>query len=222
MWRRTRIIGWGFLLAVILAGPGRADGAELPDGAVLVGAARIDITPDYPVRLAGYAGRMEEATEVVQRLWGKALAIGDDGGEGPALLILAENCSATSELASELADRLAAKAGIRPQRCVVLSTHTHSAPLLPEFAPWHYTTAMSSEHLAHMQRYRRELADRLEQVAVWTPWPLANLVFSPGTRVRPASAPTGVCWRTANGLDFCPPRQPSRQVRWTTVCPCCV
>ncbi|MBM4089066.1 MAG: hypothetical protein FJ276_06490 [Planctomycetes bacterium] len=166
MWQRTRMICLGFLLAAILADSRRAGGAELPDGAVLAGVARIDITPDYPVRLAGYAGRMEEATEVVQRLWGKALAIGDDSGEGPAVLILAENCSATAELTSELADRLAAKAGIRPRRCVVLSTHTHSAPLLPEFAPWHYTTAMSAEHLEHMRRYRRELADRLEQVAL--------------------------------------------------------
>jgi hypothetical protein len=82
------------------------------------------------------------------------------------VLILAENCSATTELASEVADRLATKAGIRPQRCVVLSTHTHSAPLLPEFAPWHYTTAMSAEHLEHMHRYRRDLADRLVQLAL--------------------------------------------------------
>ena len=39
-------------------------------------------------------------------------------------------------------------------------------PLLPAFAPWHYTKEMPPGHLANMKRYRRELADRLEQVAL--------------------------------------------------------
>ena len=82
------------------------------------------------------------------------------------MLILLEICSATTELTAELVTRLTQKADIRPERCVVASTHTHSAPLLPEFAKWHYTKAMPPEHLAHMERYRRELTDRLEQVAL--------------------------------------------------------
>jgi hypothetical protein len=65
-----------------------ADGGTLPENAVLVGMAEIDITPDFPVRLAGYAGRMDEASEVVGRLSGKALAIGGDDGDGPAVLIM--------------------------------------------------------------------------------------------------------------------------------------
>ena len=97
---------------------------------------------------------------------GEALAIGGDEGDGPAVLIVLENCSATAELTADLATRLAQKANIRPERCVVASTHTHSAPLLPEFAKWHYTQAMPPEHLAHMERYRRELADGLEKVAL--------------------------------------------------------
>ncbi|MDZ7618010.1 MAG: neutral/alkaline non-lysosomal ceramidase N-terminal domain-containing protein, partial [Patescibacteria group bacterium] len=139
---------------------------SLPAGVMPVGLARIDITPDFPVRLAGYAGRMDEATEVVERLWGKAIAIGADGGDGPAVLILLDNCSATGSLAGELAARLQEKAAIRPERCVVASTHTHSAPLLPEFASWHYTAPMPAEHTAHMDRYRSELADKLEKVAL--------------------------------------------------------
>jgi len=47
-----------------------------------------------------------------------------------------------------------------------VSTHDHSAPLLPGFAGWHYTKAMPPEHLAHMNRYLRELTDRLEKVAL--------------------------------------------------------
>ena len=143
-----------------------ADATGLPEGAVPVGMAEIDITPDFPVRLAGYAGRMDEASEVIARLWGKSLAIGGDDGEGPAVLIMLDNCSATSELTHDVSARLKEKAGIKPERCVVVSTHTHSAPLLPTFARWHYTKEMPPEHVANMKRYRHELTDRLEKVAL--------------------------------------------------------
>ena len=170
---------WGMRLATLLvavatnssinalaADDPSVTGVALPAGTLPAGLARIDITPDYPVRLAGYAGRMDESSEVVERLAGRALAIGGDEGDGPAVLVLLENCSATAELTADLATRLAQKANVRPERCVVASTHTHSAPLLPEFARWHYTKAMPPEHLARMERYRRELADRLEKVAL--------------------------------------------------------
>ena len=143
-----------------------ADGVALPEGAVLVGMAQIDITPDFPVRLAGYAGRMDEASEVVARLSGKALAIGGDDSDGPAVLIMLENCSATAKLTHDVSARLEKKAGVRPERCAVVATHTHSAPLLPTFAPWHYTKEMPPEHLDNMDRYCRELTDRLEEVAL--------------------------------------------------------
>ena len=143
-----------------------ADGGTLPENAVLVGMAEIDITPDFPVRLAGYAGRMDEASEVVGRLSGKALAIGGDDGDGPAVLIMLDNCSATAKLTRDVSARLKEKAGVRPDRCVVVSTHTHSAPLLPTFAPWHYTKEMPPEHLTNMKRYYGELTERLEKVAL--------------------------------------------------------
>ncbi len=163
---RLRTLTCLLILAIILPATRSAEATAPPEGTVPVGLARIDITPDFPVRLAGYAGRMAEATEVAAPLWAKALAIGGDDGDGPAVLIVLENCSATAELTAEVTARLKDKAGIRPERCVVAATHTHSAPLLPEFAPWHYTAAMPPEHLARMERYRRELIDRLEKVAL--------------------------------------------------------
>ncbi len=150
-------IGCGLVFADVSAGV---------QDSVLVGLARIDITPDYPVRLAGYASRMDEVSNVVDRLWGKAIAIGSNEGDGPAVLVVLDSCSATAGLATAVATRLKEKAGVRPERCVVASTHTHSAPLLPDFAGWHYTKVMPAEHAEHMNRYRRELVDQLTQVAL--------------------------------------------------------
>ena len=50
-----------------------------------VGAAKIDITPDFPVRLSGYGGRRDEANSVEQRIWAKALAI-RNGAEKPCCI----------------------------------------------------------------------------------------------------------------------------------------
>ncbi len=52
---------------------------------VLVGVAKIDITPSYPVRLTGYGSRQKESEGVAQKIWAKALVIGGElARKGPA------------------------------------------------------------------------------------------------------------------------------------------
>jgi hypothetical protein len=48
--------------------------------AVPIGAAIVDITPDYPVRLTGYGNRMKESDGVAAKIHARALVI----GVGPA------------------------------------------------------------------------------------------------------------------------------------------
>src|SRR3954463_5180815 len=56
-----------------------------------VGVARVDITPDYPIRLSGYGNRRTVSEGVAQKLWAKALAIGSDQDK-PVLWITVDNC----------------------------------------------------------------------------------------------------------------------------------
>ena len=106
------------------------------DDSVLIGTARVDVTPDGPIRLAGYASRKTESEGVAQRLWVKALAIGARlRATGPAVLMMVENCGVPGSLTAEVAGRLQAKAGVASERFVVCSTHIHSGPWLPGFAP---------------------------------------------------------------------------------------
>ncbi|MFM8336163.1 MAG: hypothetical protein ACKODK_11420, partial [Opitutaceae bacterium] len=62
---------------------GLAFASSLAASPVPVGAARIDITPELPIRLSGYTNRPAEADRVGARLHARALAIGGDA-EGPA------------------------------------------------------------------------------------------------------------------------------------------
>src|SRR5437899_12153345 len=71
-----------------------------------VGVAIIDITPDYPVRLAGYAVRKTESEGIAQHLWAKALAIGSDA-DPPAILITVENRGVSSTVSDQAVTQLA-------------------------------------------------------------------------------------------------------------------
>src|ERR1044072_5163805 len=93
------------------------------DGSFQVGAARIDITPGYPIRLTGYAVRKTESEGVEQRLWAKALALGGDQ-EAPAVLVTVDNCGVSARVIDEVAKRLNQKAGIPRERIAVCSSHT--------------------------------------------------------------------------------------------------
>jgi len=148
------------MLAGGLARPG------LAGDTVSIGVARVDITPDYPVRLTGYASRTTESDGVAQRLWAKALAIGDDSGDGPAVLMMVENCGVPGTLTAEVAARLKAKTRLAPERLAVCSTHTHAGPWLKDFAPAIYSTPLPPEHLAHVERYGKELVQKMEQAAL--------------------------------------------------------
>jgi len=148
------------ILSLASAGPASADET------VPVGVARIDVTPDGPIRLTGYASRKTESEGVAERLWAKALAIGGDRGDGPAVLMMVENCGVPGSLTAEVSGRLKAKAGLRPERFVVCSTHTHAGPWLSGFAPALFSQALPAEHRAHMEQYGRQLADKMEQVAL--------------------------------------------------------
>lgn len=146
------------ILAVSSAQPAAAEPT------VPVGVARIDITPDYPIRLTGYASRKTESEGVAQRLWAKALAIGGD--DGPAVLMMVENCGVPGSLTAEVAGRLQAQAHVKPERFVVCSTHTHTGPWLSGFAPAILSEPLPPEHRAHMQQYERDLVQKMEQVAL--------------------------------------------------------
>jgi hypothetical protein len=130
-----------------------------------VGVARVNITPDYPVRLTGYAARTRESEGVVQQLWAKALALGNDK-EGPALLITVDNCGVPANVREEVVQRLHQKRGINPERVAICSTHTHSAPWLKGYLSNLFMPPIPPEEQARVERYTRDLTDALEGVAL--------------------------------------------------------
>ena len=154
---------FSIVILLALTYPFRLPGAT--DGTFQVGAARIDITPDYPIRLTGYAVRKTESEGIEQRLWAKALAIGSDK-DGPAILMTVDNCGVSALIIDEAAARLKTKTGILRERIAVCSSHTHSGPCVRGFAPNIFAMPIPAEQQATIDRYSKELTDKLEQVAL--------------------------------------------------------
>ena len=97
------------------------------DGQYMVGVAKVDVTPGYPIRLNGFGNRREESEGITQRIWAKALAIGADE-EQPVVLITVDSLGIRMPMADEVAARLAKKAGIERARVAIAFSHSHTTP----------------------------------------------------------------------------------------------
>lgn len=139
--------------------------APSPPRFIPIGAAEIDITPDYPIRLTGYVARHKESEGAGQQLRAKALAMGG-GPQDLTLVVTVDNCGVCANVTEEVAARLKTKAGVLRDRIAFCSSHTHSAPWTVGFAANIFAEDLPAEQMAKVQRYTKELTDKLEQVAL--------------------------------------------------------
>jgi len=136
---------------------------------VPVGAAVTDITPDYPVRLTGYASRTTESNGVNARIHARAVAIGgtsDDPGvltQPLAVLVVVDNCGVTKDLVEAVYDEVSESLRLKRSHFVVSSTHTHSAPWLTDFAPLIQTNILPDQQV-RLDRYRTQLRRQIVDV----------------------------------------------------------
>ncbi len=129
-----------------------------------VGIAKINVTPEYPIRLNGYLARNGESDGVIQPIFAKAIAIGSDQ-ESPAILVTLDNCILPDYFRDEVLQRLAKKK-ITSDKFAICVSHTHSAPKLRGAADNIFGVDLSLEELGRIDRYTKELLDNVEKVAL--------------------------------------------------------
>ncbi|MGB0580066.1 MAG: neutral/alkaline non-lysosomal ceramidase N-terminal domain-containing protein, partial [Limisphaerales bacterium] len=124
------------------------------------GIARIDITPSYSVPLSGYGNRTRMSDGVEQRIWAKALAF-NPGTDDVAVLLTVDNCGVPFHVRREVLRRLKK---IKPERFAILSSHTHSAPMLKGVLENIYSRDLTKEERTAMNRYTDDLTVSLVKV----------------------------------------------------------
>lgn len=91
-----------------------------------VGAGRADITPDWPVSLAGFAVRTGRSTGIAHRLHVRALLVERAGTR--VLVVCADVLNWSPERLPGLRARLATRAGVDADAILFAAAHNHSAP----------------------------------------------------------------------------------------------
>src|SRR5688500_10336816 len=160
----------GLLIGFVGATVHAAEPARPAHPARRVGVAAVDITPDYNVRLNGFGHRRSESEGVTQKIWAKAIAIEDGGGDGGeakrSVVMAVDNLGVPDYMTREVARRLAEKAKLDPARLAITSTHTHTAPMLTNCCPTIFGTPIIAAEQKNIDRYTAELTDHLEKVAL--------------------------------------------------------
>lgn len=91
------------------------------------GAASAKITPDKPLKMAGYAGRKEPAEGTEQDLYAKALAVEDQQGNRVVFLTL-DLIGVIDRLRSDVTSQVQDKYKLDPAALLMNASHTHCGP----------------------------------------------------------------------------------------------
>ncbi len=128
------------------------------------GLSKVDITPEEPLRLSGYADRKTPSGGIEQQLFARALAIRDSDAT-LTVVVSAE----TIGFPAALADRVAAEArrrwDIPRSRFVLCSTHSHTAPHIAGYAPNILEVELTEAERAATDRYTDALAGLMVRAA---------------------------------------------------------
>ena len=144
-------------IGLFLATPGIAGVSPNPE----VGIAERDITPELPIRLAGYAARKRPADKVDSPLLVQALALKNSSGERFVFVAL-DNCEVSHAFMQPVLNEYAAELHLERGQVAVVCSHSHSTPVLVQTL-----TDMSqppAEDLERIEKYSRLLQSNLVDV----------------------------------------------------------
>src|SRR5262245_51020228 len=119
----VRILAFS-LVGAVLTEATRADESEWK-----VGLARVKITPEHPVFMAGYASRDRPFEKVTADLFATAMALEDRDGH-LAVLVTTDLIGLSAAVAEPVCARLADKAGLKREQLLLTSAHPHTGPAL--------------------------------------------------------------------------------------------
>lgn len=94
-----------------------------------VGIARMKITPEQPLYMAGYASRTKPFEKVTADLFAKALALEDREGH-VGVIVTTDLIGLAAAVAEPICQRLATQAGLKREQILLNSSHIHTGPSL--------------------------------------------------------------------------------------------
>lgn len=146
------------LLAMLFMVPALTYADSPPDAEWQAGVARVEITPQEPLWLAGYAGRTQPAQGTLQPLWAKALAVKDTAGT-PAVLVTTDILGYPKDVAERISARVEQNYGLSRANLILSASHTHSAPVIGASLKCMYAFDASEEE--KLIAYTKQFEDKI-------------------------------------------------------------
>ncbi|MDD4189882.1 MAG: neutral/alkaline non-lysosomal ceramidase N-terminal domain-containing protein [Mangrovibacterium sp.] len=127
MMRKKRVIT-GMLALLISLFPGwiLARNKAKSDNVAKVGVAQVNITPDKPTMMSGYAARITPSVGVHDSLYASAFCFSED--EGKSLLITADLIGFPNDFANELKELISFKIDVPVENIMLVAVHNHGGP----------------------------------------------------------------------------------------------
>lgn len=116
-----------FLLLFFLSTVSRAATEPDKDAVWKVGVATTNITPDRPIRMAGYGGRKKPSQGTVEPIYAKAITFEDDKGKRSVMVTL-DLIGVVTALREKVAKAVEEKYKIPGHALLLNASHTHCGP----------------------------------------------------------------------------------------------
>lgn len=127
----------------------------------LAGVARVIITPQESIWLAGYASRTHPAEGKLQDLWAKALALQDENGKR-CLLITLDLLGIPKYISDRIRNELKLKYKLDRAQIIINSSHTHSGPVVSDYLSNAYE--LNDEQIKKIKTYTEKLIKQIIQL----------------------------------------------------------
>ena len=105
--------------------------AAADDAGWKAGFASVKITPEVPVMLSGYGGRIKPFERVAQDIYAKAIALEDGAGQR-AVIVTSDLVGMDPWFVEPLVRDILAKTGLKREQLLLTWSHSHAGPLLIE------------------------------------------------------------------------------------------
>jgi putative membrane-bound dehydrogenase-like protein len=125
---------------------------------LMAGFAKVDVTPQEPVRLSGYAARSTPMEGVDGPIYARAVAFRKGDGP-PHVLVAVDSIGFSGVLVKEVFEALPPEIRADRSRFVMSATHSHTAPHVARGLTNLYTQPQSEEEIAATARYTNQLRD---------------------------------------------------------------
>ncbi len=131
-----------------------------------VGVSKVDITPDEPVRLSGYASRVESSSGVADPIAARAMVISPASTEDDnrsLVLVSIDAIGVSSVMTVAVAHWLEEQYAIPRSQLAISSSHSHSTPHQDGLLKNLFFVPSTDEQIAASKRYTVKLQQAIEQ-----------------------------------------------------------